>query len=128
MTDMEGQPLGPKHVRYYSLLDSTDKGDMFTAYCDRHTREMKDVQPPVKYDNAIYTVKDPFKVYTCPECLVEVASREGEPANNVFMAAHMSAFLSWDDGESPGDWFEYLCEYDDLNEDGALLQFTQPDE
>ena len=120
---MEDQPIGREYIRYHSILDSEDQGDMFTAYCDRHTRKMKDIQPAVRIDGGIYSMKDPFKVYVCPECLHELAQREQEPPMNIFMAAHMRAFFMWDDGESPGDWFEYLADFEDFNGDAEYIRF-----
>lgn len=125
MNPMDNQPLGPRYIQPYSLLDSTDEGDMFTAYCDRHTQEMEEINMPVKYNGAVYSLKDPFRVYTCPNCRVEVAKKEGMSVNNLMFAFHMKYFLMWDDCDAPGDWFEYMGEYEDLDQDIELMGFDR---
>jgi len=122
MSEWENQPLGRKYVRFYSLLDSTDKGDLFTAYCDRHTVEMKDQQVVVKEDGALYKLQDPYRVYHCPHCLEAYAKEIGHTPEMVYKAMNMKSFWMWDDGEAPGDWFDYIGEFEDMEENIAFIE------
>jgi len=94
---------------------------MFTAYCDRHTQEMDKTKMPVKYDGALYELKERFYVYTCPACQLEAAQKANTSPKRVMFASHMQAFTMWDEGEAPADWFEYAGEYDESDEDAPPL-------
>jgi hypothetical protein len=86
---------------------------------------MEEVNIPVKYDGAVYKLKDPFRVYTCPVCQMEAAQKAQKSIKKVMIAVHMNSFMMWDDGESPGDWFEYVGEYEDMDSDVKLLKFFE---
>jgi hypothetical protein len=99
----------PKAVRPLSILPEEDADQ---AYCVRHDREMKGMNPPITSNGALYTTSERFKVYTCPDCLAET-DRERERADgllDVFERYLYKAFTEWDEGDADGDWFQYVGE------------------
>ena len=121
MSKWDNQPLGRKHLRLFSILDSTSDEDMFTAYCDRHQNELQGAKTTVKYNNAIYQVKDPFRVYSCDDCIQSLANEKGLQEENIKISLMLNVFGKWDRGESSDDWFEYKCEVED--ESNGVIMF-----
>ena len=123
--NMDDQPLGPSIIHAVSILDSSDKGDMFTAYCDRHQNDMEDVKPTIKHDGAAYTVQDPFNVYVCGDCLFELfnESNDANSVKEVYDIHLMKMFEKWDRGDAPGDWFAYVGEIEQADNGAGFIAF-----
>jgi hypothetical protein len=102
----------PATLRVFSLLPDEDADD---AYCTRHDRDMRAVDPIVHTDGALYTTAKGFSVYTCPKCVAALddrGDRDGHRCAGVKLyRRHLSdAFDRWDAGDAPGEWFGYIGE------------------
>jgi len=118
-----GEPtVGEDIVNSVSILDSTDRGDMYVAYCERHEQDMMSEQPVLKWNNALYRVQDPFKIYICDQCLSELAGKADKSVKEVYDHGLIKIFKMWDDGEGPGSWFEYVRDVE-TDESGDILLF-----
>lgn len=107
--DWQGATFAPEAIRHFSLLPDQDADE---AYCVRHDREMRQIDPVLHTDGALYTTTENFSVYSCPRCVEELSLRAGRPDGGAkaYQYALVQAFDQWDDGDAPGDWFQYLGE------------------
>lgn len=100
----------PKNVRYFSILPDEDADE---AYCVRHDREMKQLDPVVHHDGGLYTTGEAYSVYTCLDCLAEI-DRAAQGIDGTAVGAYQEAltdwFDRWDDGDANSGCFRYLRE------------------
>lgn len=107
--DWDGAAFDPRAIRHFSILPDEDADE---GYCVRHEVDMRQINPVVHTDGALYTTAEVVSVYTCPSCLAELdreAGKKGVGAK-AYKSALSQAFNAWDDGEAPIDWFRYLGE------------------
>lgn len=119
-----GAIFDPELIRHFSLLPDEDADE---AYCVRHDRDMRAIDPVVHTQGALYTTADGFSVYTCPRCRAEI-DRQVEREDGGLKAYRLAltkAFDRWDRGDAPGDWFRYLGEgtIEDFDEGRAFVAF-----
>lgn len=105
--DWEGAAFDPNNVRHFSILPDEDADE---AYCVRHDREMKQIDPVLHHDGGLYTTTETFSVYTCPRCLEDLNRKAEHPQGGLmaYQKALADVFDRWDDGDAEGDWFRYL--------------------
>jgi len=121
--DWTGSVFDPEVIRHFSILPDEEDDE---AYCVRHDREMRAVDPVVHKRGALYTTAENFSVYTCPSCVAElhlVAPAHVEKGGvTAYRGELRRAFDWWDRGVAAGDWFQYLREGspDDIEELGAI--------
>lgn len=116
-----GAEFDPRSVRLLSILNDDDPDDDGEDYCVRHDQRMQQVVPVVHHAGALYTTADGFACYTCGMCLSELfaaaAPNDRIPptadetgTDDLLRSAISREFDRWDDGDTPGDWFQYVRE------------------
>jgi len=108
-------------TRVLSVLDTTHNRDMTSTWCDRHSDDMKNIDPFVEWKDAVYKMKEPFGAFMCPKCVLEVAQVIDSTPQTTLEAQMLHFFLMWDNGNAPGDWFRYDCEVEDFDGDAERL-------
>ncbi|QLH77471.1 hypothetical protein HZS55_09255 [Halosimplex rubrum] len=121
---VESDISDPGSLRAFSILPNTDSDE---AFCARHGREMRSIDPVIHRDGALYTTAEDFSVYTCNRCLAEIGERAGVKPVDLYRGHLIDAFETWDQNEAPGEWFRYLCEGtpDDLDGDDRIIRFDE---
>lgn len=113
--EYKGAAFDPKNYRMLSILPPADEDE---AYCVRHDMAMSEVQLNLKHNDAVYKMSDGFTAYSCVGCSHELGKNEDNPhPKTIFKWYVEKAFDKWDKGEAYGDWFEYLCEAEDYEEE-----------
>lgn len=107
-------------IRGVSILDTSHKGDMFEAVCNRHAIEMEEQDTLMHTQGAIYTNKPPFAIFACDHCMTELGIQAREKSGDapplerikqMIVRKHTSDYFeAWDSGDAPGDWFQYVGE------------------
>ena len=79
---------------------------------------MSEVPADIEQGGAVYTTADKFTIFTCMGCHKELENDDDHPdPKAIFNEYFHRAFDMWDEGESHGDWFQYLCEAEDYEEE-----------
>jgi len=112
-----------------SVLDTTDDADMEDTGCPFHDTERLALQPMIKRNGGVYIIQDPFRVYLCELCLADIGERfneRSEAKRTWFQSILAEIFQLWDRDKSPGDWFRYVGEYEEMEgeSDGDYIAFT----
>lgn len=118
--DWSGAEFDPQNVRLLSILNDDNPADDGGDYCVRHDQRMQQVVPVIHHAGALYTTADGFTCSTCGICLSEAFTAaiggvrpddEDTPSTENVLRHHISrAFDCWDDGDAPGEWFQYVRE------------------
>jgi len=126
-----GMKMNNQDLHPVALLPDQDADE---AFCKRHNFEMNQVNPILKWDGGAYSTNDKYSVYYCPACLnmqAVIGEKKTEheyDGQRVYKAHLIHMFKMWDDGEAPGDWFQYVGEAHELDE-GYFVDFEEvPDE
>jgi len=113
-----------------SVLNTNHDGDMSETDCPGHNTERMQLKPMIKRDGAVYQMQDPFRVYLCKVCLVELDvelyDKVGEDNGGElwYRLTMTDLFDKWDAGDAPGDWFKYIGEYNEMDDqDGGFVSF-----
>lgn len=105
---MTGDDLSdPQSLRAFSILPDEDRDE---AFCVRHDREMRSIDPVIHRDGGLYTTTEDVSVYTCKRCLTEAGEQAGIKPIDLYQSHLIDAFDTWDQDQAPGEWFRYLCE------------------
>ena len=113
MNEWSGAVFDPQSLRHFSILPDEDGGE---AYCVRHDRDMRQIDPLVHTQGALYTTAANVSVYSCPACCAEIGRQVADAEDieqggvKAYRVALMRAFDRWDDGDAQGDWFQYVSE------------------
>lgn len=109
-TNRDMVTFDPRALRVFSILPDEDKDE---AYCVRHNREMRQIDPIMHHNGGLFTTTENFSVYSCSKCVGEAGQEHGgDPDGGIkrYRAALVKAFDQWDEGEAPGNWFQFLSE------------------
>lgn len=102
-----GVPSDPTSLRLFSILPD---GDSDEGYCARHDQEMKQIDPILHTDGALYSTGENFSVYTCVGCISDISQGVPNAGMEAYQQALSSAFEAWDDGDTPTEWFQFVSE------------------